>query len=108
MKHFVPPHVDPFKREHPRYVAYCMARGAATPAQQRAVDERKHGRWTLPFVYWVGHRTDDWCRETGTPRAAMGFAEQQQFTEWLVAQHPVSEPSRPQPVLKRANARSGS
>jgi hypothetical protein len=108
VKHFAPPRVDPFKGEHPRYAAYCIAHGSTSPAEQRAADERKYGKWTLPFVYWIARRTDDWCEQTGAARTAMGFAEQQLLTDWLMAQHPASGPTNSQPVLKCANARSGS
>jgi hypothetical protein len=94
---------DPFKGCSPRYAAYCIAHGAASPAEQLAKDTARYGaHHTWPYVYWIGHEAQAWCKEHGTVRAEMGFAEQQQFTEWLVARYPV--PRAVHHVRKRAYA----
>ncbi|MDP9155311.1 MAG: hypothetical protein M3O74_13785 [Pseudomonadota bacterium] len=87
----------------PRYIAYCVAKGLLSPAERKALDASMHGRnWMLPYVYWISHQTDDWCKETGTIRAEMGFAEHTTLTEWLIARYPVPK-SKPR-VLTRAVA----
>lgn len=94
---------DAFKQVTPRYAAYCIARGAKSPADQLAKDMARYGaHHTRPYVYRIGDQADAWCEQHQTIRAAMGFAEQQQFTEWLVARYPV--PSAVQQVRKRATA----
>lgn len=93
----------PFKGATPRYAAYCIAHGAASPAEQLAKDTACFGaHHTRPYVYWIGHQADAWCEQHGMVRVEMGFAEQQQFTEWLIARYPV--PSAVQQVRKRATA----
>jgi hypothetical protein len=94
---------EPFKHATPRYAAYCIAHGATSPADQLAKDMARYGaHHTRPYVYWIGGQADVWCKEHQTIRAAMGFAEQQQFTEWLVARYAV--PSTAQTIRQRAIA----
>jgi hypothetical protein len=93
----------PFKGATPRYAAYCIAHGAGSPAEQLAKDMARYGtHHTRPYVYWIGHQAKLWCDVHATVRAEMGFAEQQQFTEWLVARYPV--PHTAQTIRQRASA----
>ncbi|MEZ2310787.1 hypothetical protein AB6809_29505 [Paraburkholderia sp. RCC_158] len=106
MMRFIPPRVDPFKHVQPRYVAYCVAQGAASAAAQEQVDKARWGhRWMMPFAMWLSDETRQWCRETNTPPAGMSWTEHAAFTEWLTARYPVVAPV-PEQVRKVANGRS--
>jgi hypothetical protein len=81
---------DPFKGCSPRYAAYCVAHGL-TPAAYPTP------RQIRPFVYWIGHELDLWCKALGIARHALGFAEHRAFDEWLAQKYP-------RPIRKRAYA----
>jgi hypothetical protein len=106
MKQFVPPRVDPFKHVQPRYVAYCIAQGAASAAAQEQNDKARWGaRWMVPFTMWLSGETRQWCRETNTSPAGMSWREHAELTEWLTARYSVEAPVL-EPVRKIANGRS--
>jgi hypothetical protein len=90
MNHFIPPRADPFKGAAPRFIAYCVAHGAKSAAEQEQKDRaRWRERWTTPFTVWVGIELLIWCRETKFPAAGMSWDEHAAFSEWLAARYPV-------------------
>lgn len=108
MKHVIAPRVDPFKGAAPRYIAYCIAHGAQSAAEQEQKDKARWGaRWTMPFTAWVGFEIRVWCKKTEFPAVGMSWAEHAAFTGWLTAKYPVpvEAPVREQ-VRKVASGRS--
>jgi hypothetical protein len=73
---------DPFKGCSPRYAAYCIAHGL-TPAGTQPTS-----RHIRPFVYWIGHHLDIWCKAHGKRRHTLGFAEHRAFDEWIAQKYP--------------------
>lgn len=93
-KYVYAPRVDPFAREAPRYVAYCVSQGAAAAVEQRQSDATAHGgKWMRPYVTWIDQQMTIFCKEAGVTRSCMRFADHARFTEWLQTQFP--NPFRP-------------
>jgi hypothetical protein len=73
----------------PRFAAYCIAHGLLPPATQPEPNQIR------PFVYWIGHELDLWCKAHAKRRRALGFAEHRAFDEWIAQKYA-------RPIRKRA------
>jgi hypothetical protein len=80
---------NPWRHHQPRYVAYCVAHGATTPADMLARDRKKHPAAPLSgFLAWNAHTMRDWCEEKGYRPGWLGWKEHQEYNQWLVERYP--------------------
>jgi hypothetical protein len=81
--------VNPWRHQQPRYVAYCIAHGAKSPAEMMARDRKKHrGTPMAGFIAWNAHTLRDWCQERGYRQGWLGWKENQEYDEWLAKRYP--------------------
>jgi hypothetical protein len=80
---------NPWRYHQPRYVAYCVAHGATTPADMMARDRKRHPSAPLAgFLAWNAHTLRDWCIERGYRQGWLGWKEHQEYNEWLARRYP--------------------
>lgn len=68
----------------PRYAAYGLARGAATPEALYAMDTEEGRHSNFRFILWVDAQWREWCRLNGVERRApKSAADHEAFDAWL-------------------------